>query len=870
MGDGALSPNISDSNIDFNLISELLFDGFWLEATDASSNITTTNINSTSDLNIVSVNQNHQDFDQDFSKSSFVAHQAMISYPKTDEGGASEGARLWVGPSRDAGHDKSVKKRLLQAINFLKETIRDKDVLVQIWIPVKKQGKQVLRASNQLFSLNPSCKSLASYRDVSQTYQFVADEDSTEFVGLLGRVFLNRLPEWTPDVRFFRREEYPRVAHAHQCNVRGSLALPVLEQGSGICLGVVEVVTTRQRVDFHPELQNVCKALEAVDLKSSNVLSPYNIEEHDDSYQGTLAEIRNVLKFSCNAYKLPLAQVWASCLHQSKGGCRHSDENYARCVSTIDSACYVADARVTGFHEACAQHHLLKGEGVPGKAFLTNQSCFAEDITAFCKTEYPLAHHARVFDLCAAAAIRLRSTHNRATDYVLEFFLPLSCRGAHDQMLMLQSLSSVIQEMCQSLRVVTDQELLQESSDRERGSISAVEDDEKQLKFKDSSHDASSIDPQHKGKGGSVSLAQHAVGREVTTTGFDLHHVPAALEQGGFQQDSGTRTSGEGSGSFSLTVGDLSLGSKTSERKQKRSDKAISLEVLRQYFAGSLKEAAKNVGVCPTTLKRICRQHGITRWPSRKIKKVGHSLRKLQLVINSVQDSEGSIQLSSFYNSFPELVSPNVEGTNHFSTSKMSGHLQEAATSSKLPSSSGSHSSSCSTGVKQSSFPVKSSSNGDDLSTEQTGGVLKKARSDAELHGKGQEKTKLMIRSYSHKHLTEGAATMPKSSDQANQEAPFRVKAAFGEEKIRLSLQPHWDFKELREEVLTRFNIDNGSSFNLKYLDDDAEWVLLTCDDDLEECRDIYRSSKTRTIKLSLTQSCHPSLGSSFGSDRPF
>lgn len=261
MGDGALSPNISDSAIDFNLISELLFDGFWLEATDASNTI-----DSTSDLNIVTVNPHHihpyQNHQENFS--SFVAHQAMISYPKkTDECG-SESARLWVGPSRDAGHDKSVKKRLVQAINFLKESIRDKDVLVQIWIPVRKQGKQVLRTSNQLFSLNPSCKSLASYRDVSQTYQFVADEDSTEFVGLLGRVFLNRLPEWTPDVRFFRREEYPRVAHAHQCNVRGSLALPVLEQGSGICLGVVEVVTTRHRVDFHPELHNVCKALEVV------------------------------------------------------------------------------------------------------------------------------------------------------------------------------------------------------------------------------------------------------------------------------------------------------------------------------------------------------------------------------------------------------------------------------------------------------------------------------------------------------------------------------------------------------------------------------------------------------------------------------
>lgn len=236
MGDGALSPDISAIAIDFDLINELFFDGFWLQATDASRLITSTS-SPTSDINTIS---QHQDF---FSM---------------DE----SSSRLWIGPSDSEEHDMSVKKKLVQAINFLRESIRDKDVLVQIWIPVRKQGKQVLTTSDQPFSFNPSCKNLASYRDVSSTYQFDAEENCTEFIGLPGRVFLKKLPEWTPDVRFFRREEYPRVKHAQLCNVRGSLALPVLEHGSGICLGVVEIVSTHQKLDFHPELQNVCKALE--------------------------------------------------------------------------------------------------------------------------------------------------------------------------------------------------------------------------------------------------------------------------------------------------------------------------------------------------------------------------------------------------------------------------------------------------------------------------------------------------------------------------------------------------------------------------------------------------------------------------------
>jgi hypothetical protein len=92
-----------------------------------------------------------------------------------------------------------------------------------------------------------------------------------------------------------------------------------------------------------------------------------------------------------------------------------------------------------------------------------------------------------------------------------------------------------------------------------------------------------------------------------------------------------------GSGAGARRNANSSAGGNTTNGKYKqsgirnaKSGVKLTLADLQGQFGVGLKEAAGQLGVCTTTLKRACRRHGIQRWPRRALQKVSRTLDEME------------------------------------------------------------------------------------------------------------------------------------------------------------------------------------------------------------------------------------------------
>ncbi|GAB2225983.1 hypothetical protein Drorol1_Dr00021764 [Drosera rotundifolia] len=823
---------------------------------------------------------------------------------------------------------------MTQALRYFRDLSAQNQILAQVWVPVKKGNQYLLTTSGQPFVLGPLSYGLHRYRTVSLMYTFNTEAEADGTLGLPARVFRQKLPEWTPNVQYYSRKEYKRIHHAKQHNVRGTLALPVFEPAAQSCVGVLELIMTSQVINYAPDVDKVCKALEAVNLRSSEIVAePYTLI-CNEGRQNALTDILQVLTAVCEAYQLPLAQTWVPCRHGSilayGGGLKKSCSSFDGsceeqvCMSTTDVAFYVIDAHMWGFREACSEHHVGKGQGVAGRAFSSHGMCFCSDITRFSKTEFPLVHYARMFALTSSFAVCLRSKHTGDDDYVLEFFLPSSITETLEQHHLLDSILATMKLHFANLMIASGK--LVEEGKNQMEIVRVPADENLELNIE--------------------SVHVHLLAESFH--GVDISDVNGAPKDPSVPQITNDRNDViDGNDGHNAGVPQNEKIRKVSGKKRGKAEKQISFEVLQQYFAGSLKDAAKSLGVCPTTMKRICRQHGISRWPSRKIKKVNRSLLKLKQVMESVPGTDrpfSSTPLAPSPDPVPvdsvvwpsdpqvankeqpspllnqnieppadinvEIARPQLGDSPPLATLKLQIHDQNPfvpdsrrgvsgskSRSSSMEASTGASTShgSChsipANGTPASKGPLISSFDeemcnlssllfqplvGLNLSVacspqdmlvsnhlqEPYGAMLvEDASSSKDLHN--------LCPSADIDETTPDPGIAPATQTQAHptdaipqhivqeDRRTVTMKASYKVDIIRFRFSSNSNVVELKEEIAKRVKLEVGT-FQIKYLDDDHEWVMLACDSDLQECLDVSRLCGSSLIRLSIhdVESC--------------
>ncbi|CAH8358550.1 unnamed protein product [Eruca vesicaria subsp. sativa] len=738
----------------------------------------------------------------------------------------------------------SLDEKMLKALSlFLESSGSREGILAQVWTPIKTGDQYMLSTCDQAYLLDPR---LSRYREVSRKFTFASEANQCSFPGLPGRVFISGVPEWTSNVLYYKTDEYLRMKHAIDNEVRGSIAIPVLEASGKTCCAVMELVTSTEKNNFDAEMDSVCRALQAVNLRTSACPRPQYISSNQ---RDALAEIQDVLRAVCHAHRLPLALAWIPCSYGKRGKDQsvkvygsNSGESCVLCVE--ETACYVNDMKMEGFVHVCLEHCLREKEGIVGKAFVSNQPFFSSDVKAYDISEYPLVQHARKYGLNAAVAIKLRSTYTGEDDYILELFLPPSMKGSLEQQLLLDSLSGTMQRICRTLRTVSD--------------VGATKKEASKAGFQ------------------TICSANF----QTMLSDLELNSTRSIFSDMSSDKDNGS------TGSLGTYEQDMSK-ARTQEKKKSTTEKNVSLSVLQQHFSGSLKDAAKSLGVCPTTLKRICRQHGIMRWPSRKINKVNRSLRKIQTVLDSVQGVEGGLKFDSATGEFI-AVSPCIKDFDTQKDPSSNGNNAHVRGQEDVPQDTSFElleAKSVDNAVKLEEDIITNGSyvevNASGQQWAWTAGVNGDLSSQAiRCSGNINEPNRSMSCSMSDSSNGSGAVMLRSSStsmDEWNQVRSHKsnscesgpttltVKATYREDTIRFKFEPSLGCSQLYKEVGKRFKLQE-ESFQLKYLDDEEEWVMLVTDSDLQECLEILYGMGKHTVKF-LVRDLPAPIGSSAGSN---
>ena len=461
----------------------------------------------------------------------------------------------------------------------------EKSNMVQMWVP-RIAGKSVVMTTHKELCKITAKKQhdailMKKFSENSTAFFFNCEAKSSGegLLGLPGRCYVLSRPEFTPSVTSYRPLEYVRVSCAYECRIHTTMCLPVfLSEKASMTerpFMILEIALCHMTESIGELYVNVVQEFLKLGLYTTghDRIGP---ERYMKKFVEATSEILDpghsiALKLMCDTLHIPMVQFWIECNGiLVTAGCPY----YLKTDEFKDIGAY---------RDMSSQISLMKGQGPVGQAHLKETFIWVDDVQKASQIEWPLHHTSLLLSLRGLCACKMRigcilpDGTKKKTEAILEIVLDPKLQTSEQQMKIVEGIWSYLQKGMH----LGDQVMNNDDDNNANNNNNNINSNDINVNVHNN------ISNNNNSKKDSVPLEEQLVPPPAETRTPIEHVFMVNMDQ---------------------------------DEMNKSAPWGITLELLQTQFSKHLKDAANDLGIGSTTLKRICRQYGIARWPRRSLK----------------------------------------------------------------------------------------------------------------------------------------------------------------------------------------------------------------------------------------------------------